>query len=66
MTTPDPGDAPHTDTEYQARLAAARALIADDEQLRMKACLADIEAACARHRMSLDIEPARVVLRPLD
>jgi hypothetical protein len=54
------------DAEYQARLAAARALIAEDEQRRMKACLADIKAACARHRMSLDIEPARVVLRPLD
>ncbi len=66
MATTDPADAAHADAEYQARIADARALIAEDEQRRMKACLADIEAACARHRMSLDLEPARVVLRPLD
>lgn len=48
------------------RVAAARALIADDEQQRMRACLADIEAALDKHGMSLHIEPARLTLVPKD
>jgi hypothetical protein len=46
------------------QLAAARALLAEDEQQRMKACLADIEAALDKHGMNLDITPARVILTP--
>lgn len=58
-------DEPEEDEEaYAQRVAAARHLLAEDEQRRMRACLADIEAACARHGMSLDLEPARLVLRP--
>lgn len=60
----DPADTAQEEAAYQARVADARALLAEDEQRRMTACLAEIEDACARHGMSLDIEPARLVLRP--
>jgi hypothetical protein len=47
-------------------IAAARALIAEDEQRRMTACLADIEAVLDRHGMTFDIVPARLTLAPKD
>lgn len=54
------------ETDWQNQVAAARELLRDDEQKRMRACLAEIRAVCAKYRLSLDIEPARVVLRPVD
>lgn len=60
----DSADIAQEAAEREARLDAARTLLAEEEQRRMKACLADIEAALDRHGMSLDIEPARAVLRP--
>lgn len=61
---PDPADTAQEAAEYAARVADARTLIAEDEERRMKACLKDIEAALTRHGMTLDIEPARAILRP--
>lgn len=58
-------DAPEPDPE-SARLAAAHALIEEDRQRRMAACLADIEEVLDRHGMSLDVQPARVILVPKD
>lgn len=60
----DSADVAQEEAEREARLAGARQLLAEEEQRRMKACLADIEAALDRHSMTLDIEPARAVLRP--
>lgn len=60
----DSADVAQEAADHEARLDAARTLLAEEEQRRMKACLADIEAALDRHGMSLDIEPARAVLRP--
>ncbi|MFJ8049799.1 hypothetical protein [Streptomyces luteogriseus] len=58
---------PDTEPESLAdRLAAAHALIEENRQDRMKACLADIEAVLARHGMALHIEPARLTLVPKD
>lgn len=57
---------PEQDTEptHQERLADARRLIEEDQQQRMQACLADIEAALDKHGMRLDLHPARAVLVP--
>jgi hypothetical protein len=55
-----------TEADWQKQVAAARDLLREDEQKRMRACLEEIRAVCAKYRLSLDIEPARVVLRPVD
>lgn len=74
-TVPCPGY-PHVDgtetapeqekEERAARVAAAYALIEEDRNQRMAACLADIEAVLDKHGMTLDTIPARVVLTPRD
>lgn len=45
-------------------LAAARALIAQEQQARMEACAAEIQQVLDRHSMRLEVAPAQIVLHP--
>lgn len=63
---PPPEGEPDSGQERAKQLAAAYALIEEDRQQRMAACLADIETVLDKHGMTLDTIPARVVLTPRD
>jgi hypothetical protein len=58
---PDTEPEPHADP-----VADARRIIAQDQQRRMEACLADITAVLEKHGMDLHVEPARLTLVPKD
>jgi hypothetical protein len=47
-------------------IAAARALLAEDQRARMEKCAAAIEAVLARHGMRLEAAPPQIVLSPVD
>jgi hypothetical protein len=46
-------------------LDAARAVIAQDEQRRMEACAAEIQAVLAKYGMQLDVPAPRISIVPL-
>lgn len=45
-------------------LAAARVLIAQEEQARMEACAAELQEVLAKHGMRLDVAPAQISIAP--
>lgn len=53
-----------TDLQETDPLAAARALIEQDEQDRMGVCRDEIESVLARHGMRLTITPAQITITP--
>jgi hypothetical protein len=46
------------------KLTQARALLAEDEQRRMRECATEIEQVLARHGMRLDTTPAQISIVP--
>jgi hypothetical protein len=45
-------------------IAAARALLAEDQRVRLEQCAAELQAVLDRYGMRLDVTPARVHLVP--
>lgn len=48
----------------QDAVTAARMLIADEEQARMRACAAELEQVLARYGMRLDVAPPQISIVP--
>lgn len=45
-------------------IAAAKALLEQEQQARTQACAAELQAVLARHGMTLEVTPAQIVLAP--
>ena len=62
---PTKDDAPQDSAGAErSDLDAARALLAEDEQARMKACAAEIQEVLTKYGMSLEVTPSQIALVP--
>jgi hypothetical protein len=52
-------------TSEPSALDAARALLAENDRIRMEACADEIRQVLAKYGMRLDIPPPQIVLTPI-